>query len=113
MEGNPFLRFPESSGAADLFVRHTLMNRVFKHILLPAVAPAAIVGLYFTPVALVGCANRGLLALGVVFVSLVAGIATGLVGIKARRRDPGSRWWWMASMIILALPVVLVLGPLR
>jgi hypothetical protein len=89
------------------------MDRLAKHILLPAVAPAIVVGLYFTPVALVGCANRGLLALGVVLVSLVAGIATGLVGIKARRRDPGSRWWWIASMSILALPAFLVLGPLR
>ena len=40
------------------------MNRtLLRHVALPAVAPAAIVGLYFTPVLLFGCVNRGLLAL--------------------------------------------------
>ena len=89
------------------------MHRAVKHILLPAIAPAAVVGLYFTPVALIGCANRGLLALGVVFASLITGIAVGLIGIKERRRDPRSRWWWIASLAILAAPALLVLGPLR
>ena len=88
------------------------MDRLAKHILLPAVAPAATIGLYFTPVALIGCANRGLLALGVVLVSLVAGIVMGIVGIKACRRDPRTRWWWIGSMFILATPTFLVLGPL-
>jgi len=89
------------------------VDRAVKHILLPAIAPAVVVALYFTPVALIGCANRGLLALGVVLASLVAGIAVGLVGIKERRRDPQSRWWWIASMMLLAAPAFLVLGPLR
>jgi hypothetical protein len=89
------------------------VNRLAKHVLLPAVAPVAVIGLYLTPVAVIGCANRGLSALGIVFVSLIAGIAVGLVGIKARRTDPDSRWWWIASMAILAAPAFLVLGPLR
>lgn len=88
------------------------MNRLARHILLPAVAPAAIVGLYFTPVSLIGCLTRGLLALAIVVVSLVAGIAMGVIGIKACQRDPASRWWWIGSMIILATPAFLVLGPL-
>ncbi|PKN23785.1 MAG: hypothetical protein CVU64_23675 [Deltaproteobacteria bacterium HGW-Deltaproteobacteria-21] len=89
------------------------MDRVAKHILLPALAPAAVVGLYFTPVTLVGCANRGLLALGVVLVSLVAGIVTGFTTIKTCQMDYSSRWWSIATMSILALPALLVLGPLR
>ena len=88
------------------------MERIAKHILIPAVAPAAIIGLYFTPVTLIGCVNRGLLALAVVLVSLLAGIAVGLVGIKARQRNPDSRWWWIATLLILATPALLVLGPL-
>ncbi|RII28445.1 MAG: hypothetical protein CXR31_00760 [Geobacter sp.] len=88
------------------------MDRLARHILLPAVAPAAIIGLYVTPVALIGCMNRGLLALGIVVVSLVAGIAMGVVGIKTCRRDPATRWWWIASIFILATPAFLVLGPL-
>ena len=88
------------------------IGRVAGHVLLPALGPVAIVALYLTPVGVIGCVNRGLLALGVVFASLIAGIAVGLVGIRARREDPRSRWWWIASMLILLAPALLVLGPL-
>ena len=88
------------------------MNVYVKHIALPAVAPALIVGLYFTPVALFGCANRGLIALSIVFISAVcAFVAIGL-GFTARaRRDPASRWW-IISALIFTLPLALVAGPL-
>lgn len=88
------------------------MNRVVKHIALPAIAPVAVIALYVTPVGLIGCVNRGLLALAVVVTSLLAGIVMGLFGLRARRDDPGSRWWWIGSMCILMLPALLVLGPL-
>ena len=46
--------------AADFVVGHqTNMNRYIKYIALPAVAPALIVGLYFTPVMVFGCVTRG------------------------------------------------------
>jgi hypothetical protein len=88
------------------------MSRFTKHILLPAIAPAVIVGLYFTPVALFGCVNRGLMALAVVLIS--AGAAFVTVGIAIRlgmKKDPSSRWW-ILSTIILTLPLILILGPL-
>lgn len=88
------------------------MNRVARHILFPALAPAAVVALYFTPFTVISCANRGLLALAIVFVSLAAGIVIGVLGIRARRQSPASRWWWIASMAILVLPALFVLGPL-
>jgi len=79
---------------------------------LPATAPAALVGLYFTPVAVIGCATRGLLALAVALVSAAgAFVAIGL-GIRAQRsRDPTSAWW-ILSAAILTVPLALLLGPL-
>jgi len=88
------------------------MSRFWKHILIPAVAPVAIVALYLTPVSLVGCVNRGIAALAIVFVSLFVGIGVALAGIRARRRKDGSTGWWIASVLILLAPAVLVLGPL-
>jgi len=88
------------------------VNRVVRHIVLPALAPASIVVLYFTPLTLISCVNRGLIALAVAFVSLVVGIVLGIIGIQAVRRDPESRWWWIGSMFILLLPMLLLLGPL-
>lgn len=98
-------------GASDE-IRRAFMNRVVEHIALPAIAPVAVIALYFTPVSLIGCVNRGPLALAVVVISLLAGIAMGLLGLRTRREDPGSRWWWIGSMCILMLPALLVLGPL-
>ena len=88
------------------------MNQaLLRHVALPAVAPAAIVGLYFTPVLLFGCVNRGLLALAVVLLS--AGAAFVTVGIGLRERASGrASAWWVISTVILTTPLVLVLGPL-
>lgn len=88
------------------------MNRIAKHILAPAVAPALVVGLYLTPVATMGCVNRGIAALGVVFVSLVAGMVAAVRALLTRARPDAESAWWALSAFILALPALLVLGPL-
>jgi len=75
------------------------------------VAPAAIVGLYFTPVLLFGCVNRGLLALAVVLLSAGAAFVTVGIGLRERVRGRASVWW-VISTVILTTPLVLVLGPL-
>ncbi|HKW90829.1 MAG TPA: hypothetical protein VJX92_02955 [Methylomirabilota bacterium] len=78
---------------------------------LPAVAPLALIGLYFTPVLLFGCVNRGLLALAVVLVSAAGAFATIAMGFRARMRGRPSGWW-IVSALILTLPLALILGPL-
>jgi hypothetical protein len=88
------------------------MSAVVWHVLVPALAPLAILGLYFTPVSLFGCVNRGLMALAVVFASLIAGIVTGVVGLRSRAKGESSRWW-VVSTCILLVPTLLVFGPLR
>jgi hypothetical protein len=88
------------------------MNTFIRHVALPAIAPATIVGLYFTPVLLFGCVNRGLMALAVVLISAVAAFVTIGIGIRANARNDPSSSWWLLSTLILLLPIVLVLGPL-
>ena len=88
-----------------------MIEALLRHVALPAVAPAAIIGLYFTPVLLFGCVHRGLLALAVVL--LPAGAAFVTVGIGLRERARGrSSARWLVSTAILTTPLVLVLGPL-
>ena len=87
------------------------MSTLLKHAALPAIAPAAIVGLYFTPVLLFGCVNRGLLALAVVLLSAAAAFVTIGIGFRERARGRSSVRW-LVSAIILTTPLVLVLGPL-
>ncbi len=90
----------------------TTGSRTVRHVLLPALAPLAIVGLYFTPVSLIGCANRGLLALLVVGLSTIAAFVTVGLAMRGRTRGDPSSSWWILSTLILTLPLVLLLGPL-
>lgn len=88
------------------------MNRYIKHILLPAVAPILIVGLYFTPIALVGCVNRGLMAVAVVLISAVAAFVAVGMAFRLRLKNDPSSIWWVISSLILTLPLALIVGPL-
>ena len=88
-----------------------MVNALLKHVALPTVAPAALVGLYFTPVTLFGCVNRGLLALAVVLVSAAAAFVTIGIGFRARAQGRPSVKW-IVSTLILTSPLVLILGPL-
>ncbi len=88
-------------------------QRVIRHLVLPSVAPAALIGLYFTPKAVFGCANRGYMAVAVAFLALAAAVAAAKTGIAARRRGDGeSASWWILSALVLVSPLVLLAGPL-
>ena len=88
-----------------------MIEAFLRHVALPAVAPAAIIGLYFTPVLLFGCVNRGLLALAVVLLSAGAAFVTIGIGLREQARGRSSARW-LVSTAILTTPLVLVLGPL-
>ena len=87
------------------------MGRVLRHVALPALAPAAIVALYFMPLSLIGCANRGWAALTVVFVSATAAFVALACAFRTGRGSPEGRWW-ILSALILTLPLVLLIWPL-
>ena len=88
------------------------MKAAVKHIALPAAAPVAVVGLYFTPVLVFGCVNRGLLAVAIVLASAIAACVTTGKGVRARAQGLPSANWWLLSTLILVMPIALVLGPL-
>jgi hypothetical protein len=89
------------------------MRRLIAHVIVPAVAPAAIVGLYFTPVLLFGCVNRGLMAVAVALASAVgAFVALGLSARAMQRRDWARYRLWLLSAAVLTLPLALLVGPL-
>ena len=64
-----------------------MIEAILRHVALPAVAPAAVIGLYFTPVLLFGCVNRGLLALAVVLFWAGAAFATARIGETSFKTD--------------------------
>jgi len=90
-----------------------LTEKIIRHLLVPALAPAILVWLYFTPKYVFGCANRGLMALAVVFIALAAAITTTVTAIRHKRQgNSGEANWWMVSTVILLSPLFLLAGPL-
>ena len=86
---------------------------LLRHVLLPGLAPAAIVGLTFTPVEVFGCVGRGLLAVAVVLGSALAACATTAIAARARaRRDLAASERWLLTTLILLLPVALLFAPI-
>lgn len=85
---------------------------ILRHVALPALGPAAIVALYLTPVSLVGCVNRGLLALAVLLVTTTFAFAAIAKAFGAVARRDARAQWWILSALILTLPLALVVGPL-
>src|SRR5579864_2339417 len=74
-----------------------MTNPLVKHVALPALAPAALIGLYFTPVLLFGCVNRGLLAVGVALLAAAAAFVTvacllAIAWAVARRPERAAGW---------------------
>ena len=59
-----------------------------------------------TPVEVLGCAVRGLIALLIALISGLAAVGAAIIGLKGRvRRDPNAIWWVM-STLILVIPVI-------
>ena len=55
-------------------------QRFIRHLILPSIAPDAMIRHFFTPITAFDCANRGSMALAGVSVALVAGGATAIKG---------------------------------
>ena len=88
-------------------------KRFIKHLILPLIAPTAIIWLYFTPKDLFGCANRGYMALAVVLLAMVASVPVAMKGAAAKRRGANDEAnWWLVTTLILVSPLVLLVGPL-
>jgi hypothetical protein len=88
-------------------------KKITRHLLLPSIAPAALFGLYCTPKAVFGCANRGYMALGLVFLATIGAVVTTIKGVSERRRgESEAANWWLLTTLILLLPTFLLFGPL-
>jgi type IV secretory pathway protease TraF len=88
-------------------------RRFIRHLILPLIAPATLICLYFTPKTVFGCANRGYLALATVLLSMIAAVPTAMMGVVAKRRGANDEAnGWLLTTLILVSPLVLLVGPL-
>lgn len=84
-------------------------DRIFRHILLPAFAPVLFLVVATTPVDVLGCRNRGLLAIAVALLSVIAGLGSAVAGVWGRLKGDPAANWWATSALILAVPAVLLI----
>jgi len=82
------------------------MNRALRHLLIPSLLPIAFFAVAATPVEVLGCRNRGLLALLIAFVSVLAAIAASVRAVEVRRQGEAEVSRWVATALILAIPPV-------
>ncbi len=82
------------------------MKRIVYHVIIPAVMPALFLAVASTPVEVLGCRLRGLLALLIAFISGLAALGATIVGAKGRVRHDQNTIWWVTSTLILVIPVI-------
>jgi hypothetical protein len=82
------------------------MERQLCHVIVPAVLPAIFFAIAATPVDVLGCLTRGLLALTVASVSGLGALGTALMSVKCRNRRDAYAPWWAVSAAILIVPVI-------
>lgn len=85
------------------------MSPMMRHVALPSLTSVAFLAIAATPVEVLGCANRGLAALAVALVSGLGSVAAALAGLGDRVRGNEGTGWWVASSLVLAVPVVALL----
>ena len=82
------------------------MKRIVYHVILPAIMPVLFFVVASTPVEVLGCLVRGLIALLIAFVSGLGALGAAIVGTKGRVRHDRNRIWWVISTLILVIPVI-------
>jgi len=87
------------------------MNKdtLIRHFLIPAIMPAIFFSVALSPVDLLGCRTRGLIALLIAFVSGLAGLGAAVMALKGRAKSEAGSEKWILTALILTIPVVAML----
>ena len=87
-----------------------IMNkRMFRNVLIPALAPLLFLAFATTPVDVLGCRSRGLMAVAIALLSVMAGLIAAAAGVRGRIKGDPAYHWWATSALILAVPAVLLI----
>ena len=82
------------------------MKRILSHVIVPAPMPLLFFAIAFTPVHVLGCRARGLMALAVAFISGLAALRAAVVAARKRSQGDTDAMWWIVSASAMTVPVV-------
>jgi hypothetical protein len=82
------------------------LERIENHIVIPAMMPVLFLVVASTPVEVLGCAVRGLIAMLIALISGLAALGAAVIGAKGRVHHDKNSIWWVLSTLILVIPVI-------
>ncbi len=82
------------------------MKRIVYHLILPGIMPALFLAVALTPVEVLGCFFRGLIAMLIALASGLAALAAAIMGLKGRVQYDKNSVWWVLSTLMLVIPVI-------
>jgi hypothetical protein len=80
------------------------MNPIILHLMLPSILPALFFLVVSTPVEVLGCFTRGLIALLIAFIGVLGGLGAAIMGVKEKRTGGPKTNWWVLSALFLSSP---------
>jgi len=84
------------------------MQKITKHIMIPAMVAVIFFAIAALPVELLGCYNRGLIAAFVAMAAGVLGIVAAVRALTGKMRGDTNSSLWMASALIFAIPTIFI-----
>ncbi len=83
-------------------------RRILRHVIIPAFLVTLFLLIVSTPVEVIGCRNRGLIAVTIALVSALAALGAVIKGLMGRIRGDSTSTWWITSAVILMMPALIV-----
>jgi hypothetical protein len=84
------------------------VKQASKHILIPLSSTALFFVVALTPVEVIGCRNRGLIAAFIAISAGITRIVASIIAIKERVRGHKDSFLWIASSLIFAIPALYI-----
>ena len=82
------------------------MNHIIYNILIRAIMPILFLAIAATPVEVLGCRNRGLIAFMIALISGLASLGAAIMAIRGRMRNDLDTIRWIITSLILVIPVI-------
>jgi hypothetical protein len=81
-------------------------KKIMMHIIYPSLLSVAFFINAALPVTVLGCVNRGLVALVVALISGIAALGAVVLAIRERMSGKLESSWWILTTLILTIPVL-------
>jgi hypothetical protein len=82
------------------------MKRKLLHIIIPSTISIVFFINAFMPVEVLGCRNRGLVALTISSVSTLLTLTAAIAYLRAKFKEDQNAFWWLISVVLLVIPVI-------